>query len=684
MERGLHFMCWYPEYYNYHPSLPIKRVQMIEDIVGYRGTVLIWSCLGGGAIGPQWLEHEAYGKVDPRLRIYGHMNDSEFIAECQKKGIKVFGVIFCSQMWEFPIETDKDESEILCMNVLRGVGKRNWLGIRELSTDRYPKIFKSFKEYFPQGLINSDGETVVDLLEECQTRDLHNEPIYADWLEVANHEHHCYVPCKNNPVTIAYFKKLVEMLIDAGVDGIHFDEVDSQFIALERGGCFCKDCVKGFREYLKREGCDFLSPSELNHFDYAKYLRGRGINFQKARDKVPLIKEYKNFLLENVYKNMEELSTHARKYAKEQGKEILISQNHYDALDIYYPLVKFADVIGGEKAKLGVRQPQWYKTAVAFAQSKPTLFIEDPYNSIVPKMYSNIKKGQDDLYTLFMLEAFVHGINMSIPYGAWLGNKTRDSFWPPREATKKIGDFLAQHEDLFTSPSYSKVCLFYPFPNLFEAPYLERKHQKSIYWEIAEFLCKNHINYDVLYLHDAEMVPDNLSTTVLEKYTVCLLPHIRELTENQIATLRHYVRKGGKVIVIGTSRLNESKLNTLISEKGFDVYSRSEKEKLASILKGLLRENLLIEPTPGGNIGIQLYDIEDNKIAAHILNYDYNEQTGEIDPVPSLKVKINSGKKLGDVSIAPFGNTSLRVKKDFNLLELKNLHIYCVMLFELV
>ncbi len=31
---------------------------------------------------------------DPRMRFYGYMNDSEFIAECNKRGIKVFGIVF--------------------------------------------------------------------------------------------------------------------------------------------------------------------------------------------------------------------------------------------------------------------------------------------------------------------------------------------------------------------------------------------------------------------------------------------------------------------------------------------------------------------------------------------------------------------------------------------------------------
>ena len=99
----------------------------------------------------------------PRLRFYGFVNDSEFIAECQKHGIKVFGIVFEVQGWEFPVELNEAEDSVLALNELRGVGKRDWLGLREFSQNRYPKLWPPFEHYFPGGLVNSDGEPVTDL-----------------------------------------------------------------------------------------------------------------------------------------------------------------------------------------------------------------------------------------------------------------------------------------------------------------------------------------------------------------------------------------------------------------------------------------------------------------------------------------------------------------------------------------
>ena len=124
MERGVYFDGWFPRQHCYHPSLPPRRLKMVEDLEAYHATSLVWASLGGGSISLPYLEQEAWGEVDERSRFYGFMNDAEFIEACQERGIKVFGCVFEVQGWEFPVELNEDESKVLSMNELRGVGKR--------------------------------------------------------------------------------------------------------------------------------------------------------------------------------------------------------------------------------------------------------------------------------------------------------------------------------------------------------------------------------------------------------------------------------------------------------------------------------------------------------------------------------------------------------------------------------
>jgi hypothetical protein len=99
MERGVYFDAWFPGQHCYHPSLPARRLRMVEHLVDYHATVLVWAALGGGSISLPYLEQEAFGEIDPRFRFYGFLNDAEFIAECRKHGIKVFGIVFEVQGW---------------------------------------------------------------------------------------------------------------------------------------------------------------------------------------------------------------------------------------------------------------------------------------------------------------------------------------------------------------------------------------------------------------------------------------------------------------------------------------------------------------------------------------------------------------------------------------------------------
>ncbi len=77
MERGVYFDGWYKHNHCYHPSLPIRTVQMLEDLKRFHGTVLVWSGMGDGSISLPYLDQEINGPVDVRMRFYGGMSDRD-------------------------------------------------------------------------------------------------------------------------------------------------------------------------------------------------------------------------------------------------------------------------------------------------------------------------------------------------------------------------------------------------------------------------------------------------------------------------------------------------------------------------------------------------------------------------------------------------------------------------------
>ena len=249
MLKGLYFMGWQRDMWNYHPSLPMKNMQMVEDITDIQADMLIWSCLGSGAIGLPYMEREAFEDIPPRMRLYGYMNDAEFCAELKKRGVKVFAVLWKAQLWEFGAEFDEDESKLLSLNILRGASENHkYVGMSELSTNRYPKLFSPMEKFFPEGLTDYKGDKVGDFLQEFKAVSLEGRNILSNWLMAPNHDHKCYTPCCNKDSFLKYMKRDVELMIDAGAGGLHIDEYDTPKHVLHNAGCFCPECMYKFRK----------------------------------------------------------------------------------------------------------------------------------------------------------------------------------------------------------------------------------------------------------------------------------------------------------------------------------------------------------------------------------------------------------------------------------------------------
>ena len=378
MERGIYYDGWFKHNHCYHPSLPMRSMQMLEDLERYHGTILCWAGLGGGSISLSFLRHEAFGSVDPRMQIYGFMNDSEFIAECNKRGIKLFGIVFEVQGWEFPIVTDQD-GHIVRMNQ-RGETEdgQKWYGLREFSSDTLPDAFPTgLRDYYPDGIRDEEGNPVTDLWEECCTRDRFGNPIHAQWVEVKGHKEQCYQMCRNNKVWRDYLKKIMEIQIDAGVPGIQLDECELPMTSISSGGCFCKSCMKQFTAWLKeRKAEGKLGPEwdgiDLDTFHYGEYLKAGGFTFP---ENAPFYREYWEFQVRQVRKFFGELADYAREYAAAKyGKKLMVSGNFYNMQPAYYPIENKVDVVITEMEHALFRQPYYYRYCAGFAAGKSCSF----------------------------------------------------------------------------------------------------------------------------------------------------------------------------------------------------------------------------------------------------------------------------------------------------------------------
>ena len=691
MERGVYFDAWFPRQHCYHPSLPPRRLRMVDDLVDYRATVLVWSALGGGSISLPFLEQEAWGEVDARFRFYGFVNDSEFVAECRKRGIKVFGIVFEVQGWELPAELSEDEDRIVALNELRGQGRRAWIGLREFSQNRYPRLWPPFERYFPDGLVNSDGGRVVDLLEEACSRDIHGQPCHARWVECPDREHYCYTMDRNNPVWREYLKAVIRIQLDAGVDGIQLDEAELPLTSLQYGGCFCKDCMRGFRAYLQDLEAAGGRPRQLEdvdleRFHYGEWLLERGHDFKTNREDAPLFWDYLRFQRRAITRYFAELADYAREYAAGQGREIMVSGNFFNLFDQYYPLAPKVDLVITEMRNTTYRQPDWYRYVAGFAGEKPVLVVENPYGGVVPELVERLRDGRGrDRFRMSLYEAAALGANMSVPYGSWMGSVIEDSFYAPHELCVEIQSFLAEHEWLFSRRTYSEVAVVYSVESNFQR--VARRDQFADnrlnlsgdeivpFWEACRTLSDARQPYDVVFFPDGELRPDALRPDDLAQYRTLVLPDCRVLTAAQARLLAGFLDGGGRLVVLGTlgANLADGERRRLVEHPGTVLAPTGAGLRVADVPGG---PQALVEPD--ADVALTVQRVAEGA-AVHLIRYDYDEREDSVPPLPRLALELRLPHAFPEATaFSPGGmlRVSVEADGDQHRLELTDVPLY--------
>jgi hypothetical protein len=690
MERGVYFDAWFPRQHCYHPSLPPRRLQMVDDLREYHATSLVWSALGGGSIALPYLEQEAFGEIDSRFRFYGFVNDAEFIAECQKHGIKVFGIVFEVQGWEFPAELSDDEDRVLSLNEPRGVGKPGWLGLREFSQNRYSKLWPPFEQYFPGGLVNSDGEPVTNLLEEGCSRDIYGVACHAHWVECPDREHYCYTMDRNNPVWREYLKAIIRIQIDAGVDGVQLDEAELPLTTLQYGGCFCKDCMKGFRAYFQglpaEELPEELAETDLATFHYGEWLLERGHTFKQNREDTPLFWHYLTFQRRQITRYFAELVDYAHEYAASKGRTVLVSGNFFNLLDQYYALEPKVDIIITEMRNTRYRQPTWYRYVAGFAGPKPVIVVENPYGGIIPELVAKLNVGKGyDLFRMSLYEAAALGANMSVPYGAWLGSIEHDSFWAPHDLCVEIQSFLANNEALFSRTTHHEIGVVFSVESNFQRgarrdQFANNRLNVSSnvvipFWEVCDALSTAYQPYDVVFFPDGELRPDSLTVDDLKQYRTLILPDCHVLTPAQAQLLRDFADQGGTVISWGEAATNlgeHAQIRTVAIDEAFSLDWLADGPQIA------------VEGSP--DLALTIQKVADGA-AIHLIRYDYDESVDNVAELPSLRLSVRLPGGVGAVSaLSPRGvlDASISNDEDRYQIDIKDVPLYSIVHLSIV
>lgn len=640
MERGIYFDGWYPNEHCYHPSMPPRRLTMIDDLEEMGGTMLVWAGLGGGSISLSYLEEEAFGQIPARFRQHGYVNDSEFIQHAKARGIDLFAIVFEAQAWEFPAEIV--DGEVLAQNQLRGAAPASTVGLREFSSDAGPASWKPFRHYFPDGLVNSDGEQVTDLWEEVVSRDLEGNPLRAHWVEVDGKGQVCYLADRNNPVWREYLKAVVRIQIDAGAPGIQLDETDVPLLAIRYGGCFCKDCVKGFRAYLQGlpRTPEELTGVELGTFDYRAWLLEQGYRTGVAPQTFPLYEHYTRFQEFSVAETFRELTSYVREYAAAKNHPIRLAGNFYDCAPYYDAMVDEVDVLVTEMRETTYQQPWYFRHGVGLSRGKPLVAVENPYGGVTEELLEKLQDGRArDLFRLTIFEASAMGANMSLPYGSWLGTEVKDSYWVPRALAVEVGQFLKSIDDVTSNVSEHSTAVIYSVASMMRSTidsdqffdgdrWYKRVEAKDArpasYWELVEHLSRSTRVFDTVVFPDEELRATDVSAADLGQYTTVVLPDAWNVSAGQHELLVDFADRGGRVIVHGAygTELADGHAPRLLDHANTVVA-----DGLDSVA-GLAPAD--VDADLGELAAVNIHALQDGTTALHVVNYDYDADSDSI------------------------------------------------------
>ncbi len=233
-----------------------------------------------------------------------------------------------------------------------------------------------------------------------------------------------------------------------------------------------------------------------------------------------------------------------------------MSGNFFNMFEHYYALEPKTDMLITEMRNTRYRQPAWYRYVAGFCGAKPVVVVENPYGGVVPELIDLLGRGKAyDRFRMSLYEAAALGVNMSLPYGSWMGSEIEDAFYAPHDLCVEINTFLAEHEALYSTESAAEVGVVFSIESSFAQELTAREalannrlnlisDELAPFWACSEALSDAVQPYDVVMFPDGTLRPDTITADELVRYRVIVLADCGVLTEHQADALRRIPRPG--------------------------------------------------------------------------------------------------------------------------------------------
>ena len=358
-----------------------------------------------------------------------------------------------------------------------------------------------------------------------------------------------------------------------------------------------------------------------------------------------------------------------------------MSGNFFNVEPMYLALADDVDLVITEMRNTTYRQPEWYRYVAAFAGEKDVVVVENPYGGVVPELIGLLAEGKGhDLFRLSLFEAAALGVNMSVPYGSWMGSVIEDSFYAPHGLATGIQAFLADHEALFSRRTANDVGVVFSVASTREliskadaSDNTTNLRDESVvvpYRAVTGALTGAAVPFDVVIFADGVTAEDRASADALAAYSTVVLPDCHALTDHQVAELRAYVDGGGTLVA--TDRVDER----LAASAGVRRADRGSLDRI------LLRGRQVVTPV---SCATNLHRLDDGSFALHLVNYDYDEKADAVRVQTGVPLRVELPAKMSAATVVSSDGTrqhpDLVHEDGAHVVTLDRLGVYTIVVF---
>ena len=461
--------------------------------------------------------------------------------------------------------------------------------------------------------------------------------------------------------------------IDAGADLIVLDEIQgssfipmyqwaSQYIDWLNAPGFSNCTIEKFRNFLTNKysneqlqqifGIDNISSYDLkSRIAETMYLT---YNERIKADK--LNEEYFKFLEIGNFNAKKRLIQELKKYAEENGKQIVIAANSYalgtprgggywskglhfaGLLDFFTFENKYSALADDDLPMMPrAKWLAWEKLAYASTGSPAVALLGASEAVYIAGDTTNSYKNY---LSILCAEAYANrGAFVSWYVKIW-GKETN---WM---GCANIYDFVLKHRGLYEGEINNSVAVLYLYGE-------GMRNKSDSYLGLAQALAESNVPYRVIFDGDGFYINESLSIEKLAPYDLIFIPNVINITEKQKNTIFQYVEQGGIAAIFDPQALgfeqDEGELQygngTFIfmqdvANEYFHNYDDDLRREIESVVSKHVQSPLYVKNADRKIIAYPYYQPEKKRVVIHLVNYDYTKWNDGVVPKENINIRI--------------------------------------------